>query len=179
MPSAPDSLWVKRTLVFLLVGAALVAGTADAKPADGVTARDLQLQVLTAINDLRTSRGLPALKLNRGLSAAALGHSQSMAKFGYFSHEGRDGSAFWTRIKPRYRPLPGSSWGVGENLVWSSPDLSAAEAVQMWLNSPPHRKNLLNPTWREIGLGAVRAHAAPGVYDGLDVTIVTADFGVR
>ena len=68
---------------------------------------------------------------------------------------------------------------MGENLVWASPDLSADQAIQMWLNSPPHRKNLLTPEWREVGLGAVRALDAPGVYEGLDVTILTADFGVR
>jgi uncharacterized protein YkwD len=49
----------------------------------------------------------------------------------------------------------------------------------MWLDSPPHRKILLTSAWREVGLGAVRALAAPGVYKGLDVTILTADFGVR
>ena len=64
-------------------------------------------------------------------------------------------------------------------MVWQSPDLSAAEAIDIWLNSPPHRKNLLTPSWREVGIGSVRAPAAPGVYEGLDVTIVTADFGVR
>jgi uncharacterized protein YkwD len=64
-------------------------------------------------------------------------------------------------------------------MVWASPDLSADEAIQMWLDSPPHRKNLLAPSWREVGLGAVHALGAPGIYQGLDVTILTADFGVR
>jgi uncharacterized protein YkwD len=64
-------------------------------------------------------------------------------------------------------------------MVWASPELSADQAIQVWLNSPPHRKNLLAPAWREVGLGAVRALAAPGVFKGLDVTILTADFGVR
>jgi uncharacterized protein YkwD len=179
---------MRRTLAFLFVGTALVAGTANAKPLDNrapagsasvVTVRDLQTELLAAINDLRSSKGLTELKLNNGLVLAALGHSQSMAKFGYFAHESHNGLPFWTRIRPHYRPLPGSTWGVGENLAWSSSGLSADEAVRMWLDSPPHRKNLLRPSWREIGLGAVHALAAPGVYEGLDVTIITADFGVR
>ncbi len=119
------------------------------------------------------------LTLNPVLSLAALGHSQSMALHGYFNHEGRNGSPFWMRIKPKYRPQLGNKWGVGENMVWASPDLSADQAIQMWVNSPPHRKNLLTPAWRDVGLGAVRALDAPGVYEGLDVTILTADFGVR
>ena len=175
-------------MVLVFVLAAVVAGAADARPREGrapasaasiVAVPELQDMALTAINELRTSKGLRELKLNTGLSLAALGHSQSMAKFGFFTHEGRNGSPFWTRIKPRYRPQGGRGWGVGENMVWSSPGLSADQAIQMWLDSPPHRKNLLAPSWREVGLGAVHALAAPGVYQGLDVTILTADFGLR
>jgi len=180
---------VGRNLILLLVVAALAAGTADAQPRDNrthvgsvasvVTVPGLQTQVLAAINGLRRSKGLRQLQLNNGLSLAAVGHSQSMARHGFFSHDGYNGSAFWTRIKPRYRPQPGNTWGVGENMVWSSPGLSADQAIQLWLNSPPHRKNLLTPSWREIGLGAVHALAAPGIYQGRDVTILTADFGKR
>lgn len=49
----------------------------------------------------------------------------------------------------------------------------------MWLKSPPHRVNLLNPRRRQIGLAAVHSPSAPGAYKDLAVTIVTADFGVR
>ena len=180
---------MRRILALLFVASALAAaGSADARPLDSrapagaasITAvPELQDQVLTAINALRRSKGLSELQLNNGLALAALGHSQSMARRGFFAHEGANGSPFWARIKPRYRPLPGNAWGVAENLVWSAPRLSADMAIQMWLNSPPHRKNLLAPSWREIGLGAVHVLAAPGVYQGLDVTILTADFGVR
>jgi len=140
---------------------------------------DLESQVLDAINQLRASYGLSELRLNPALSLAALGHSQSMGKRGFFSHDGYDGSVFWQRIKPKYRPRPGVEWGVGENMVWAAPDLSAQDAIDDWMASPPHKKNLLTPAWQEVGLGAVRALAAPGVYEGLDVTILTADFGTR
>jgi uncharacterized protein YkwD len=179
-------------LPVVLVAAALAAGTADAgvrSGHDGAPAtasgqqisevQDLQAQVLVAINELRREHGLRELQLNGALSRAALGHSFSMAKHGFFSHSGWNGSPFWQRIKPNYRPHPTSNWAVGENMLWASPELSADQAIEMWLASPPHRKNLLTPGWREVGLGAVRALAAPGVYEGLDVTIVTADFGVR
>jgi uncharacterized protein YkwD len=49
----------------------------------------------------------------------------------------------------------------------------------MWLNSPKHRKTMLRTRWREVGVGAVQAGSAPGVFGGREVTIVTADFGVR
>jgi len=191
-PLAPDSLYVgSRLLVSLLIVGALVAGAANAgargNPATPANASavavasdgELQAQLLDAINDVRRSHGLRELRPSKALTVAAVGHSQAMAKLGFFAHEGHDGSPFWARLKPRYRPLPGHSWSVAENLVWRSPALSAEQAVQLWMDSPPHRKNLLAPSWAEVGVGAVHAAGAPGVYGGLDVTIVTADFGVR
>ena len=120
-----------------------------------------------------------SLRVNPALLSAARGHSRSMAEHGYFGHESRDGSAFWKRIMSVYPPLPGRYWATGENLVWASPELTAKAAVEMWLRRPAHRKNLLRAAWREVGLGGVRPVAPPGVYQGLDVTILTADFGVR
>ena len=102
-----------------------------------------------------------------------------MAAQGYFAHESADGSAFWKRIQRFYTSSPWRSWSVGENLLWSSPDVDAQGALQLWLNSPEHRANLLAPSWREIGVSALHVAAAPGTFHGLDVTIVTTDFGVR
>jgi uncharacterized protein YkwD len=49
----------------------------------------------------------------------------------------------------------------------------------IWQNSPRHRRVLLTPRWREIGVSAVHVPAAPGFFRGCEVTIATADFGVR
>jgi uncharacterized protein YkwD len=68
---------------------------------------------------------------------------------------------------------------VGENLLWSSPDVDPQGALNLWVSSPEHRANLLTARWREIGVSAIHVAAAPGTYNGLDVTIVTTDFGVR
>jgi hypothetical protein len=38
---------------------------------------------------------------------------------------------------------------------------------------------MLDPHWREIGVSAIHATSARGIYNGLAVTIVTTDFGVR
>jgi uncharacterized protein YkwD len=113
------------------------------------------------------------------LAAAARSHSTEMAQRGYFSHDSANGSSFDKRIS-RYYSLSGRRyWSVGENLLWSSPDVSASAALDMWLNSPEHKKILLTARWREVGLAAVHVQAAPGSYGGREVTIVTADFGVR
>ena len=47
------------------------------------------------------------------------------------------------------------------------------------MGSPGHRKNILQPRWREVGLSALTVPAAPGVFGGRDVVIITTDFGVR
>ena len=170
--------------IALLVGAGSAAArpTAARSPETAQSVRvvrqmpTLEERVLAAINDVRHERGLPMLRLNPSLAATARQHSLSMAQQGFFSHSSVGGSGFWSRVEGKYG---GPRWRVGENLVWASPHLSAPQAVEMWLNSPPHRANLLAPIWREVGLGAVHSDSAPGVYRGLAATILTADFGVR
>ena len=139
----------------------------------------LEKDVLANVNLLRRQHGLPALRMSSRLVAAARSHSTEMARRGYFSHDSANGSSFDKRIS-RFYSLGGKRyWSVGENLLWSSPDVSASAALDMWLNSPEHKKILLTARWREIGLSAVHVHSAPGTYGGREVTIVTADFGVR
>ena len=135
--------------------------------------------MLRAINGERQRHGLPPLRLSTALSTAANEHSREMATGGFFAHESRDGSAFDRRLARFYPRAGHPGWAVGENLAYGSPDLTAAQAVNLWMHSPGHRANLLSPEWREIGLGAVHADAAPGIFEGLGVTLVTADFGVR
>ena len=162
----------------LAVAVAAAPATARHDAADVTRVADLERGVLAQINELRRSHGLRALRANAGLAAAASAHSTAMARRGFFAHESADGTEFWRRIS-RYYPRRRSSWSVGENLLWSSPSIDAAGSLRMWLNSPPHRKNLLSPQWREVGLSAVHAESAPGVFNGAAVTILTADFGTR
>ena len=135
--------------------------------------------ILTDVNTVRARNGLRPVRPSVALGAAAKRHSFAMARKGFFAHESLDGSVFWKRIKRFYASADFKSWRVGETLLWASPDIEPAEAVQLWLRSPTHRTILLSPNWREIGLSAVHASSAPGAYGGREVTIVTADFGAR
>lgn len=139
----------------------------------------LQAALIDQVNVLRASRGLARLRLSPALTAAANAHSTSMATKGYFSHNSANGASFSQRLAYFYPARGFRSWTVGENLLWGSPDVGAVRALRLWLASPPHRANLLNPHWREIGLVAVHATSAPGVYHNAPATIVTADFGAR
>jgi uncharacterized protein YkwD len=135
--------------------------------------------LVVQLNAFRSAHGLARLRVSRSLSAAAGEHSTQMARLGYFSHDSANGGSFSSRIATYYPARGYRSWTVGENLLWASPDVGAARALKLWLASPPHRANLLDPRWREVGLVAVHAARAPGVYGNSPTTIVTADFGAR
>lgn len=163
---------------FVLAALIPTAGSAAPRRAH-VSLTPLESGVLVDINAFRRAHHLQPLRVSVSLSAAAREHTLQMAEDGYFAHTSADGLAFWRRIQSFYPSGAWAYWSVGENLLWSSPDVTPAGALEMWLASPEHRANLMNPRWREIGVAAVHQDAAPGVYDGLDVTIVTTDFGSR
>ena len=174
-----------RTLRLVALAIAAVGLWVVASPAGATADRShaslsaLERGVLAELNALRKQHGLSPLRVSSRLSAAARQHSLEMAARGYFSHNSANGSSFDRRIV-RFYPVSGSRyWSVGENLLWSSPDVDPSGALEMWWNSPEHRKNMLTGRWREIGLSAVHVAAAPGTYGGREVTIVTTDFGVR
>jgi uncharacterized protein YkwD len=156
--------------------AAAPAAQSQSAPGDGA---DYDGAIVDATNDIRGNRGLPALKVNAKLVAAAELHSNDMARRGYFAHESADGSAFWKRVQQFYPQGDASYWAVGENLIWSSPDLSVDGAMKGWMDSPGHRENILGKEWREIGCASAHLDSAPGVYGGRKVVIITCDFGVR
>ena len=135
--------------------------------------------MLDDINAFRLRHHLAPLRVSLELTEAANQHSQEMAARGYFAHESANGAFFWQRIRRFYGSADWSMWSVGENLLWSSPGVSASRALRIWEASPPHRANLLTAQWREIGISAVHVPSAPGAFHGLGVTIVTTDFGVR
>jgi uncharacterized protein YkwD len=163
------------TLVVLVLPASSSAERRGAVAPAG----QLQTALIDQVNAFRASRGLVRLRVSPALTAAATAHSTSMANKGYFSHNSANGTSFSQRLAYFYPAGGFRSWSVGENLLWGSPDIGAVRALKLWLASPPHRANLLNSRWREIGLSAVHSTSAPGVYHNAPATIVTADFGAR
>ena len=139
----------------------------------------LDRQILHEINLIRHAHNLQPLTSSPLLVQAASDHSQSMATKGFFAHTTPNSYVFWVRVERYFPSANYKYWETGENLVWASPKLTARRAVALWMKSPLHRANLLNPRYRQIGLAAVHSDGAPGVYGGQQATIITADFGVR
>jgi uncharacterized protein YkwD len=134
--------------------------------------------ILCLMNAMRANAGLPALRQQDELARASVEHSQDMIGNKYFAHDSLDGRDLVARLKAvAYIPASGS-WVVGENLAWGSGTLATPKSlVNAWMNSPPHRENLLAPDYREVGMGVVFGTPSKQVAD--DGVTVTTDFGTR
>ena len=139
----------------------------------------LQRLVAAQINVVRRSYGRSRLTVSSALTRAGSEHARQLALAGYFSHDWSDGTPFGSWIRRFYPPAGARRWSAGENLAWATPAVTAQQAVEMWLVSPEHRRILLSKTWRQVGLGVVRATGAGRFYGGRDVVILAAEFGTR
>lgn len=144
--------------------------------ANGVQVRDATLCLL---NQERTSRGLAPLKSNRYLLTAARRYSQLMVRERFFGHVSPGGSTLVSRVRKGTKYLRGArSWKLGENLAWGSGQLATpAYTVKAWMRSPGHRRNILTPRFRHIGIGVVLG--APAKTNGMAAATYTTDFGRR
>jgi uncharacterized protein YkwD len=158
---------------------AAVAGATDATPSSAERVSELDGQILKRLNLTRSTRGLRPLVASNELGAAATAHSRELIQAGVFQHDSPDGTSFARRLKRFYSATGYARWAAGENILYSSTALNADAAIGAWLDSAPHRRNLLDPSWREVGIGTVRADSAGGVFGGDPTWVITMDFGVR
>ena len=171
-------------LVLLLALAALAgpasAGAAQCEGADvRPTADNLSLvaqSTLCLINAERAGAGLGALTEQAQLTKASTDFSALMVSEHFFAHVSPDGTELAERLtKAGYLGANGS-WVVGENIAWGESYLATpANIVKAWMNSPPHRANILKGDYEEIGLGIV-AGTPTTPYPG---ATYTTDFGRR
>jgi uncharacterized protein YkwD len=104
--------------------------------------------VLALTNVQRRAAGCPPLTLSPQLTKAAQRHSQDMAARGYFSHSTPEGTTWQDReIAAGY---PADKTG-GENIAYGQE--TAAVVMRIWMNSPPHRENILSCEFTTIGVG--------------------------
>ena len=123
-----------------------------------------EADLISAINNERTQRGLEALTEDPLLNVTARAHSREMCSLGYFDHH----SPTAGRQTPLDRYLAGlRAWGenkpeaalIGENIFYASATDSVyniAYAHTSLMNSPGHRANILEPRFTKIGVGLYR-----------------------
>jgi uncharacterized protein YkwD len=140
----------------------------------------IEAAVVREINRVRVARGRPPVRVAPSLRTAARRHTHAMLTHGFFRHESLDGTRFSVRIKHHYTDRGWASWSVGEALLASTgSSVEASVVVAAWLRSASHRDIILSPGWRDTGIGALYASAAPHEFDSAETVIVTADFGLR
>jgi uncharacterized protein YkwD len=125
------------------------AGKKDDKTDEFKLTRDEQ-----AITDLtnaareKADQELKPLKMNPKLMEAARKHAENMAAQDKLEHV-LDEKTPSDRVKATgYKPR-----AVGENIAFRG---TAKETVADWMDSEPHRKNILNPDYTEIGVAVVK-----------------------
>jgi uncharacterized protein YkwD len=136
-------------------------GEANGKEAVALGLSEAEREGALAVNEYRELLGLKALRIDASLCRAAAGHSAAMSERGFFSHE----SPLPGRKTPYARiRKEGYEFRVaGENVARKEGGLGAREAVDAWIASPGHHRNLLVPDFEDAGIG-VR-----GIYWTLDL----------
>lgn len=143
--------------VAAVTAAILLAGCAAAPvaaPATTVTAQPAMVARATPpagaqalLDAARTNAGLRTLQRDGRLDAAAARHAADMQRSGRMTHNGSDGTSHVERIAATGLRACFTAENVAEG------QKSVPEVVGAWLNSAPHRRNILEPRVRIYGLG--------------------------
>lgn len=149
---------LKLSLIGILLGIFLLPNSAymsEITPA----------RIIDLTNQQRQDAGLNTLTANQLLTEAAILKGQAIFKAQTFSHTIGD-----RRFSTWVRDTGYNYSYVGENLAI---DFVTSEGVlEAWDNSPLHKKNLLSPYYREIGVGALS-----GKFQGQETTVIVQIFG--
>lgn len=102
-------------------------------------------QVVKLVNEERTKAGLPALQMDVSITAAANVRAREIKQL--FSHTRPNGSSFASVLQEQNI----SFRGAGENIAWGQK--SPEQVMHGWMNSSGHRANILNKSFKKIGVG--------------------------
>ncbi|RLV08848.1 RNA polymerase [Streptomyces griseocarneus] len=115
----------------------------------------LGAQVTALVNAERAKAGCSPVTENGTLDRAAQGHSDDMAARHFFDHTNPDGKGPGDRIT-----AAGYQWSTyGENIAYGQQD--PASVMDSWMHSDGHRRNILNCSFKEIGVGVNHAPGGP------------------
>jgi uncharacterized protein YkwD len=164
-----------------MVGAApahAACAGADVVPSSANAAK-VRKATLCLLNVQRRAHGLRKLRANGKLRHAAASYSRLMVSQGFFSHVSPGGSTLESRVNSTHYLDGARSWSIGENIAWGTGRLGTPRAiVKAWMNSPGHRENILNGTYRDIGIGIATGAPIPAGAAARGGTYTT-DFGYR
>jgi uncharacterized protein YkwD len=133
----------------LLVGSFATATASPATPSAPSTAAASRqaADLVDATNHARREAGCAPVESDARLNRTAQAHAEDMARGGYFSHTSQDGTTSGDRI------AEGGFSATGENIASGYP--TAAEVMQVWMESASHRRNIEDCGFSAIGVGYV------------------------
>lgn len=140
--------------------------------------RHARMAVRCLINRARERHGLSRLRQNARLKRAAQAHTRRMRTDGCFDHECPGERSVLGRLqRVNYITNGLRRWMYGENIAYGGSYLGTPKAiVTAWMHSPAHRDNILNPSFRQIGVGFTRGIPPNPHANG---STFTTDFGMR
>jgi uncharacterized protein YkwD len=115
------------------------------------SANEVEARAFDLMNGQRQAIGLSSLEWDEQIVSLARVHSQNMAAGKYFSHKDTNGGY----VDDRAAKLGIFNWmAIGENIAFMRGyDDPATVAVEKWMQSPSHKKNILNNQWRQTAIG--------------------------
>jgi uncharacterized protein YkwD len=148
----------------------------------------IERSVHELVNEKRTANGREPLEWSDDLSRLARAHSQDMVDRDFYSHTNPDGQSPSDRGQEMGTSCTAvldsqARFGVGENIAkvavwngaranrpggeykydWKTADKIAEDLVQGWMDSPGHRRNILEEGYGAEGLGvALEITTSPG-----------------
>lgn len=139
---------------------------------------ELRTSMLCLVNRVRDHYGLAPLDENTPLRRSATGHSNDMVEHGYLSHGGPAGSTVGSRVTQAGYLARVNAYFIGENIGGGvGRERGSALAVfRAWMHSPPHRENILDPEFHDLGIGVARGYPDGG---GAAAATYTLDLGMR
>lgn len=121
---------------------------------NAASAAKVRSATLCLLNRQRARHGLHRLRAQRSLSHAATNYARLMVAKHFFDHVSPAGSTMASRIARTSYLHHTRAWSLGENLAWGAGTSSTpAQIVNAWMHSPGHRRNILDPSFKEIGIG--------------------------
>ncbi|MFH0830090.1 MAG: CAP domain-containing protein [Candidatus Aenigmatarchaeota archaeon] len=151
----------------------------DTAPQELMNPPEIEARVHYLINEQREENGLDPLGYDNALASIARAHSRDMARRNFFAHENPDGLSPSDRAdRAGYKSFKDhgtyTTNGIAENILqtnlatsvthingvptsynWRTMDRLVESAVDGWMNSPGHRKNILTATYEKEGIGVV------------------------
>jgi uncharacterized protein YkwD len=115
----------------------------------------IETSILLLTNNERKARGLPAFQESFPLTHLATRQSENMCDARSLEHESDAFPNGWKKFTDRLKTggLTSGAENIGYRTLREQPEKWATAVVKEWMKSPPHRKNILNPRWRYIGVG--------------------------